>query len=99
MSGGALAFCLLAYNWFTFLFGSIGLLISVLCCFSKKTNNSVTITSIVCSSTGLMVGILVSPEVFTSNLFFYVVRALILKSKEIVEIIRQGLQQCLMVFS
>ncbi len=71
----------------------------MLCCFSKKTNNSVTITSIVCSSTGLMVGILVSPEVFTSNLFFYVVRALILKSKEIVEIIRQGLQQCLMVFS
>lgn len=95
----ALSFCLFAYNWFTCLMSCIGIAMSIFSFLSRKKIDALTIISIVCSATGLIIGVIVSPEVLTSNLLVCMGKVMFCWAKEaggeLQEILRQYL---LMVF-
>lgn len=94
----ALSFCLFAYNWFTCLLSCIGIALSIFSFVSRKKINIVTIISIVCSTIGLMAGIIVSPEVITSSFLFYMGKVVLCWAQEIGRELQGILRQYLLTF-
>lgn len=95
----ALSFCLFAYNWLTFLLSIGGVFLSAILCVSRKRNDVVSIISIVFSTIGLLLGIMVSPEALIPDKVIYGLIWLIEREYEIGGMVREALRSyLLMVF-
>lgn len=93
----ALSFCLFAYNWLTFLLSIVGVFLSAILCVSKKRNDVVSIISIVLSTIGLLLGIIVSPEVLIPDKVIYGLIWLIERVYEIGGMVREVLRSYLIM--
>lgn len=93
----ALSYCLFAYNWLTFLLSIVGIFLSAYLCITKRKNNMVSMISIILSSAGLLLGIIVSPEVLASNVVVYGVLWVVEKMREVGGVIREILRSWLLI--
>lgn len=70
-------FCLLECNWLTLLLGSIGVAFSVVIFIKKGENKALAITGIICSTIGLIIGLIVSKDVIVTQQNALLVRYII----------------------
>ncbi|RKI43699.1 hypothetical protein D7V86_03145 [bacterium D16-51] len=93
----ALYFCLFAYNWLTLLLSLVGIFLSAVLCVLKKRNDVLSMISIVLSTIGLLLGMMVSPEALIPSKVIYGLIWLVERISEMNGMVREVLRSYLLI--